>query len=364
MTKGVATSFGLLRPLRAVCESVVYISEWKRWDSDLTQTPEADVLVPMGQEASVTASLMCLQVQAAPLWTTTLCSTSSSKSESLSSESDSTSSSHSSTSSSHSSSSSESLSSTSSSESESLSSSSGSSPASSFSSSRPSRSDGYAVSVPLDEVITVTMDKDSVLGACYRVRVRSTCNLFNEIMLRGVMSTAYAIRLVSVGIPQSDSHCDPCPRIPTSHVSRGIPRVFVIQGSIRHAAAAHPSSTRRELEICLSNDCMVTSVKRGSHDSPSPPPLRPIMNPQALAGLKGSIADTLASVMASSLRVRHVRLPRSVLTSIADYIMPDLFRNHAWLVPRKSQITVSTDDCTIVLNANGFPAFSMLPLRT
>lgn len=214
----------------------------------------------------------------------------------------------------------------------------------------------YTVSVPLDGVESVVED-----CGVYRVSVRSSQNLFNEIMLRGAVGASYSIRMFSTSsMHLQSSTCmsrlSGSTRASSLHsrhfASQGIPRVFVVANN-------QPRAAQRTFRMSLSHSCIVSSVI-GHSESPLPLHFRPTMQASALAELKNQIADRIAEVMAAVLRVRHARLQRLTLLDIADYIMPQLFQNHGWVQQSSATcIDVSDNTTAIVLNAHGFPAFAL-----
>lgn len=216
----------------------------------------------------------------------------------------------------------------------------------------------YTVSVPLDEVESVSLAPSS---AQYRVRVRSSCNLFNEIMLRGAVGAGYCIRLfsTSAGHLQTKSRVSLVSCAMALHVHalirQSIPRVFVVQPS-------HAGPSRRPIQrLDLSQNCIVsTSIPHSESGQRPPLPFKPTMQESALTQLKNQVANEVADAMAAVLRVRHARLQRIILLNIADYIMPQLFRDHGWVtLPSSASIDIADTTTAVVLNANGFPAYSV-----
>lgn len=293
------------------------VTPWCEWTSDMKSNPLSDVWIPHGREDEACASLLSMQLQAVPTWTT--------RTQAL----------HSSHQHHHS-----------------------------------HRSDEYAVSVPLDRVESVDMEEGEdqeggVRLGMFRVRVCSSQKLFDEIMLRGVLSSRYSVRMYST----SHTHLVETHPLLLSRVSRGIPRVFMVQGDETH------NTSDRKFQISLSNDCIINSIVTSSdrrqqqqqqqqhHHLARPLPVRSTMRPCALIGLRDRIADEIAAGMAKVIRVRHVRLPRSVLTNIADLVTPRLFHNHGWVDTARittTTMTVGENDTAIVLNGNGFPAFAIV----
>lgn len=318
----VSTSLGEMCPRTCVSGLTEMVTVWKPWFAD--STPEVDVMVPVGGEDLVTSLTLCLQLQAVPKW------------------------------------------------------------ALKMKRGHEYKNGSYVVSVPLDRVEDVGLEKESPQGPSqYRVRVGSTVNLFNEILLRGAVGSEYAIRLFSVASTGATGVFNSGYRgHKLCKVSRAVPRVFIIEGSksknadpaaaaaASAAASSRPAHHHPRLNIHLSNMCMITSFARGVGQCDSEPSLHSgtttsihhTMSCSALAKMKDSIADELAAAMAKTLRVMHARLPRSVLLSIADYTTPRLFHNHGWMVNNTSDLTFDAmTDCVVVLNSNGFPAFCAIP---
>jgi hypothetical protein len=311
---GIKTSFG---DLDVSGGALGCVTPWCEWTSDMKSNPLSDVWIPYGREDEVCASLLSMQLQAVPTWTTTTATTAAR-----------TQSSHCSRHHHH----------------------------------HQHRADEYAVSVPLDRVESVDMEEGEqqegggVRLGMFRVRVCSSQKLFDEIMLRGVLSSTYSVRMFST----SHAHLVKTHPLLLSRVSRGIPRVFMV-----HSGREHTSSDRK-FQISLSNDCMINSIVTSSdcqQQHTRPLTVRPTMRPYALFGLRDRIVDEIAAGMAKVIRVRHVRLPRSVLNNIADLVMPRLFHNHGWVDTARitsTTMTIRESDTAIVLNGNGFPAFAIM----
>jgi hypothetical protein len=214
---------------------------------------------------------------------------------------------------------------------------------------------GYEVSVPLDDVRDVSIEGGR--KSQHVVRVGSKSNLFEEIMLRGVMSSKYAIRVFSVGRNYrggGGGGRSGCRSV--SRVSRGIPRVFVFGCDPQHRKEKEHQP--RLLNISLSNSCLI-SHRQDSSLSPTPSEVVSIVNPRALDRLRNSVADALQTSMSSTLKVLHARISRHVLLLIADMVMPQIFPRHGWIRDHDNELVV---DCNqqqpiFVLNSNGFPAF-------
>lgn len=264
-----------------------YTTPWKEWVSDLSCTPEVEFSVPLDGMDFLAECTLCLQIQAVPLWVSARCAS--------------------------------------------------------------SLRTGYEVSVPLDDVRDVSIEGGR--KSHHIVRVGSKSNLFEEIMLRGVMSPKYAVRIFSVGrnyrggCGGGRSGCRA-----GSHVSRGIPRVFVFGRDPRH------NQQPRLLNISLSNSCLISHKQDSSH---IPSEVVSIVNPRALDRLRNSVADALQTSMSSTLNVLHARISRHVLLLIADMVMPQIFPHHGWIRDHNHDLVV---DCNqqqpvFVLNSNGFPAF-------
>ena len=109
----------------------------------------------------------------------------------------------------------------------------------------------------------------------------------------------------------------------------------------------------------MSQQCMVANVI----SKPRRNVIRNVMTPSALEPLMTVLVDQLVAVMKSILKVTQVRLPQVTLHAIVDYTLPVLFKGHAWVVTSNSSVVVDAmRDVLFILNANGFPAFSVVPV--
>lgn len=209
----------------------------------------------------------------------------------------------------------------------------------------------YTVSVPLDEVERVSR-VSSAGESLLCVRVRSSSKLFNEIMLRGAVGSGYSVRVFSTSSRhvQIKSRCAMALHV-NALIRQGLPRVFVVQPSC-------PDSHSPAHRLYLSHNCIVSSRTK----FPSPLPFRTTMQESALTELRNQVANQVAETMAAVLRIRHARIQRLVLLSIADFIMPQLFQNHGWVsLPSSTSIDIARTTTAVVLNANGFPAYAICP---